>query len=164
MSPQERDKVSVFTIFFTNGKLLIAESLPKGQKYNQDHFVSDILPELEPEKMRYKRRKQGRTFVAHMDHSKSHEGGKIEGKFDMKGFVRAPHPPYSPDLSPCDYWFFGMAKEKMKDREFHAVQDIHRRVTEVWNELTFEDVQSVFLEWKIRLSWVIENGGEYYSE
>jgi hypothetical protein len=22
----------------------------------------------------------------------------------------------------------------------------------------------VFLEWKIRLNWLIENGGEYYSE
>jgi hypothetical protein len=37
-------------------------------------------------------------------------------------------------------------------------------LTEIWNDLTFEDVQSVFREWKIRLNWVIENGGEYYSE
>jgi hypothetical protein len=43
-----------------------------------------------------------------------------------------------------------MAKQKMKDREFDAVQDIHRRLTEIWNDLTFEGVQSVFLEWKIR--------------
>jgi hypothetical protein len=28
----------------------------------------------------------------------------------------------------------------------------------------FEDVQSVFREWQIRLNWVMENGGEYYSE
>jgi hypothetical protein len=57
-----------------------------------------------------------------------------------------------------------MAKAKMKDREFHAVQDIHRRLTENWNDRTFEDVQFVFLEWKIRLNWVTENGGQYYSE
>jgi hypothetical protein len=53
---------------------------------------------------------------------------------------------------------------KMKDRECHAVQDIRRRLTEIWNDLPFEDVQSMFLEWKLRLNWVIENGGEYYSE
>jgi hypothetical protein len=57
-----------------------------------------------------------------------------------------------------------MAKEKMKDREFHTVQDLCRRLTEIWNDLTFEDIQSVFLEWKIRLNWVTENGGEYYFE
>jgi histone-lysine N-methyltransferase SETMAR len=162
---QEIDvKKPMFTIFFTNTKLLIAEYLPKDQKYNQDYFISDILPGLEREKMRYQRRKQGRTFFVHMDDSKSHDGGEIQGKFDIKGLVRAPHSPYSPDLSPCDFWFFGMAKGKMKDREFHTVQDLRRHLTEIWNDLTFEDVQSVFLEWNIRLTWVIENGGEYSSE
>jgi hypothetical protein len=39
-----------------------------------------------------------------------------------------------------------MAKGKMKDREFHTVQDLRRRLTEIWNDLTVEDVQSVFLE------------------
>jgi hypothetical protein len=50
-----------------------------------------------------------------------------------------------------------MAKGKMRDREFHTVQDILGRSTEIWNGLTFEDVQSVFLEWQIRLNWVIES-------
>jgi hypothetical protein len=40
----------MFTIFFTNWKLLIAECFPKGQKYNQCYFISDIPPELEREK------------------------------------------------------------------------------------------------------------------
>jgi hypothetical protein len=99
-----------------------------------------------------------------LDHSKSHDDGKIQGKLDMKGLVRAPHPPYSPDLSPWDFSFFGMAKGRMNDREFHTVQNIRSCLTEIWNGLTFEDVQSVFLEWKMRSNWVIENGGEYYSE
>jgi histone-lysine N-methyltransferase SETMAR len=79
----------------------------------------------------------------------------------MKGLVRAPHPPYSPDLSPCDFLFFGMAKGKMNDWEFHTGQDCSPPLTEIWNDIPFGDVQSVFLEWKIRLTWVIENDGEY---
>jgi hypothetical protein len=57
-----------------------------------------------------------------------------------------------------------MAEGKMMDREFHTVQNIFGRLTEIWNDLTFEDIQSVFIEWQIHLNWVIENGGEYYSE
>jgi hypothetical protein len=49
----------------------------------------------------------------------------------------------------------------MKDPEF---QDILHSLTENWNDLTFEDVQYMFREWQIRLNWVMENGGEYYSE
>jgi hypothetical protein len=43
-------KKRIFTIFFTNKKLLTTEHLPKGQKYDQDYIVSDILSELEREK------------------------------------------------------------------------------------------------------------------
>jgi hypothetical protein len=157
-------KKTMFTVFFTNRKLLITDDLPKGQKNKQEDFISDILPELEREKMRYKQRKQAGTFYVHMDHSKSHDGARIQSKFATKGRVRSLHPPYSPDLSQCDFWFFGMAKGEMRDREFHTVQDIRSQLTEIWTRLTFEDVQSVVLAWKIRLNWVIENGGEYYRE
>jgi hypothetical protein len=124
-------KKTMFAICFTNTTLLVTEDLPKGQKYNQDYFISDILPELESEKMRYQRKKQGGTFFVPMDHSTSHDGGKIQGKFDVKGFLCAPHSPYSPDLSPWDFWFFGSARGKMKDWKFHTVQDIRGRLTEI---------------------------------
>jgi hypothetical protein len=55
-----------------------------------------------------------------------------------------------------------MAEEKMKDREFRTAQDILRCLTEIWNDLTFEDFRPVFHEWQIRLNWVMENHGEYY--
>jgi hypothetical protein len=93
-------KKTMFTIFFTNRKLLMAEDLPKGQKYNQD----------------YKRTKQSGTFYSDTDHSKSHDSAKIQGKFDTEGPARSPYPAYSRDLSPRDFWFFGMAKGEMKDR------------------------------------------------
>jgi hypothetical protein len=98
-----------------------------------------------------------------MNYSKGHDSRKIQEKFETKSLARSPHPSYSPDLSPCDFWFFGMAKRKMRDQKFHTVQDILGRLTEIWNDLSFENVQSVFLECKIRLDWVIGNGGEYES-
>jgi hypothetical protein len=114
--PRTRKEIGVkktrFTIVFTNRKLLVAEYLPKGQKYNQDYCISDILPELERKKMRHKRRKQGPTYSVHMDHSKNHDGGKIQEKFDTKGLAHSPHPPYSSDLSPCDLWVLDWPREK----------------------------------------------------
>jgi hypothetical protein len=53
--PRTRKEIDVkqtsFTVCFTNRKLLTAEYLPKGQKYNQDYFISDIFPELERDKI-----------------------------------------------------------------------------------------------------------------
>jgi hypothetical protein len=42
-------KKTMFTVFVTKRKLLITDDLPKGQEYNQDYFISDIIPELEVE-------------------------------------------------------------------------------------------------------------------
>jgi hypothetical protein len=75
MSFQEWGKKLVWRklclLFFANRKLLIAEYLTKGQKSDQDYFISDIFLELERETMRDKRRKQGGTFYAHVNHSKN---------------------------------------------------------------------------------------------
>jgi hypothetical protein len=52
----------------------------------------------------------------------------------------------------------------MKDREFHPHDEIEEAIRVAWNDLTFEDVQSVFYNWMRRLALVIENEGEYILE
>jgi transposase len=36
------------------------------------------------------------------------------------------HPPYSPDLAPCDFALFPKLKMKLKGRRFETVSDIQR--------------------------------------
>jgi hypothetical protein len=143
---------------------LIASELPKGQKYGEDYFTSDVFPELGREKKKYKGKKPGETFYIPRDDSKSHNGSKSREQFEAKDLAGSPHPSYSLDLSPCDFWVFGMAERKRKDREFYTIQNIPGYLTEFWNDLTFGDTQPVFLGWQIRLNWVVENGGCYPSE
>jgi hypothetical protein len=111
-------KKTMFTIFFTNRKLLIAEYLPKVRNATKNTSSQIFVQRWNDKKMRYKRRKHGETLYVHIDHSKSHDGSKIQEKFDRKGFVRCPHPLHSPDLSSCDLCFFGMAKKKRRIANF----------------------------------------------
>jgi hypothetical protein len=50
------------TSFLTDNNLLIASDLLMGQKYSQDYFISDILPEFEGENITYKQRRRVWTF------------------------------------------------------------------------------------------------------
>jgi hypothetical protein len=86
----------------------------------------------------------------------------VNAEFGRRRPGRAEHPEYSPDLSPCDLWLIGFLKEKLRDRRLGWVQSFRQAITDLWDELTFEDVQTVFLEWMNRRSWVIENKGEYF--
>jgi hypothetical protein len=98
-----------------------------------------------------------------MDASMYHNGGKVSEKSAQRSIERAPHPPSSPDISPSDFWLFGILKHNMKDREFQNQQEILNAIAEIWDDLTFEDVQRGFQEWTERLTWVIGNNVEYYS-
>jgi transposase len=99
----------------------------------------------------------------HMDNSMCHKGAKITEKLEKRHIARAPHPPYSPDLSPCDFWLSGILKQKMKERVFQSKEQILAAITESWNEFTFEDIQRIFHNLMECLTWVIANSGEYYQ-
>jgi transposase len=137
--------------------------LPKGAKFNQDSFIDMVLPNLYNQKRRIARRKGLPSFSVHMENSKCHDGAKINEKLEKPHTARAPHPPYSPDISPCDFWLFGILKQKMTERVFQSEEQILAAITESWNELTFEDIQKIFYNWMERLIWVIANSGEYYQ-
>jgi hypothetical protein len=51
---------------------------------------------------------RSQLFQVHMDDSMCQNGNKISEKLTKGSIERVPHPPYSPDISPCDFWFFGM--------------------------------------------------------
>jgi histone-lysine N-methyltransferase SETMAR len=101
------------------------------------------------------------AYAVHMDNPMSHNGHKISQKLANRNIERATDPPYSPDISPCDFWLCGVLKHNMKDREFRIQQTILSAVAKMWNDLIFADVQRVFQEWMDRLTWVIGNNGEY---
>jgi hypothetical protein len=57
-----------------------------------------------------------------------------------------------------------MFKEVSKDHELNSGNEIEEVITKVWDELTFDEVQTVFHDWMSRLAWVVENGGRYIIE
>jgi hypothetical protein len=75
-------------------------------------------------------------------------------------------PPHWPDISLCNCWLFGigMLKGVLKDREFNSGDEIDGAITKVWDELAFDEVQSVFYNWISHLAGVIENISEYIIE
>jgi histone-lysine N-methyltransferase SETMAR len=155
-------KRAMVTIFFTGAKLLVLDMLPRDQKFNQDHFLAAIAPHLSSENSNARRRVDKKELLVHMDNSMCHNGRKIREYFARKNMTRLPHPAYSPDLSPCDFWFFGYAKERMKDRVVTDEDDLEDKLTEVWEGVTQDVLRSVFHEWMGRLEWVMGHGGEYY--
>jgi hypothetical protein len=132
-----------YRFFFTARQLILLDVLPKGSKFNQQYFIDYLLPDLKTENRNFHCRMPFATFSVHKDNSICHNGSKVVSKFDKHHIARLPHPHYSPDLSPDNFWLFEMLKGILKDREFHSHDEIEQAITMAWNDLTFDAVQIV---------------------
>jgi histone-lysine N-methyltransferase SETMAR len=71
-----------------------------------------------------------------------------------------PHPPYSPDLTPCDFLFPKM-KLKLKGRRFDTIEEIRTESQRVLHTLTEKDFQKMFQKWRRRWDRCLHAGGNY---
>jgi histone-lysine N-methyltransferase SETMAR len=74
--------------------------------------------------------------------------------------TRAPHPAFSPDLAPSDFYLFGKLKMALIGAAF-ADNELLQGVMEVLNEISREELEAVFEEWLLRLDRRIQQNGEY---
>ena len=58
-----------------------------------------------------------------------------------------PHPPYSPDLAPCDSFLFTRLKGQMKGKRLADVSEVRKKTLEVLNNLSTEEFQKCFQQW-----------------
>jgi hypothetical protein len=73
------------------------------------------------------------------------------------------HPPYSPDLAPCDFYLFPKVQNIKRGEHFVDAETIKRETTKFLKELTKEDMQHCFQEWEKRWTKCILSGGEYFE-
>ena len=64
-----------------------------------------------------------------------------------------PHPPYSPDLAPCDFYLF----PKLRGCRYETIEEMKEAVTKVIDTITQQDFQKL-LEWYNKC---IAPGGDY---
>ena len=61
-----------------------------------------------------------------------------------------PHPPYSPDLAPCDFFLFPKLKLRMKGRRFDTIEEIQEESQRVLYSFPKRDFQGYFQAWQKR--------------
>ncbi|GFR73854.1 transposase [Elysia marginata] len=83
-----------------------------------------------------------KLFAVGSPSSKSHNSVTAE-----LGIQVLPHPAYSPDLAPCDFWLFQILKDRLAGRKFDRIQDLAKAVNSELRTIPEEDYQGVFQKW-----------------
>ena len=85
-------------------------------------------------------------------------------EMQISGFQRAPHPPYSPDLAPSDFFIFGYIKGKLGGRSFDKREDLYEEISSILNSISEAERIKVFDEWMHRCYWVHSHEGTYFDK
>ncbi|KAL1454506.1 hypothetical protein WDU94_010745 [Cyamophila willieti] len=137
------------------------EWVPEGQTITQYYYL-EVLTRLR-EKIRKKRPElwNEKSWFLHRDNAPAHSAFSVKTFLAKYNIPVLEHPPYSPDLAPCDFYLFPKIKSALKGTRFESVDAVKKKAAEVMKGLTQNDLQHCFDQWKIRLERCRDRGGEY---
>ena len=74
------------------------------------------------------------------------------------GINTVPHPPYSSDFAPCDFWWF----PKLRGCRYETIEEMKEAVTKVIDMLTQEEFDGVFQKLVERYKCIAAEG-DYFE-
>ena len=148
--------------FFDSMGIIYIHWVPTGITVNKEYYI-EVLREFR----KTFRRKRPELFESgqwhfHQDNAPVHKSILVTDYLTQMGIKMVPHPPYSPDLAPCDFWLFPKLKENLRGNRYSTIEDMKEAVMRVLNTLTQEDFQGAFQKLLERYNKCIDVG-EYFE-
>ena len=149
--------------FFDQEGIVLREFVPPGMTVNAD-FYCDVLRRLH-ENVRRKRPQKWRNqnLTIHHDNAPAHRYFKVSQFLAKNNMTVIPHPPYSTNLAPCDFFLFPKLKLRMKGRTFDTIEEIQEQSQRVLDKIPKRDFQGCFQAWQKRWNRCIRAKGEYFE-
>ena len=129
-------------ICFSDQKgIVLKEFVPTGQRVNAAYYVEVLKPLWE--NVRRKRPDQWRnnTLLLHRDNAPAHAALLTRRFLTDNNMTVVPHPPYSPDLAPSEFFLLPKLKMKFKWRRFQTMEENQAESQAVLNTLREIDFQ-----------------------
>ena len=79
-------------------------------------------------------------WLFHQDNAPVHNPTLVTDYLSKMGIKTVPHPPYSPDLDPCDFCLF----PKLRGCHYETIEKMKEAVTKVIDTFTQEDLHGAF--------------------
>ena len=114
------------------------------------------------QKMRQRRGfSEGQVIRLHHDNAPPHTAHATAQYLAQNDFQVVPHPAYSPDIAPCDFYLFGALKAALAGRHFESTSAISSALAAFFRGVDAATWRKVFDNWVARMEAVIEKNGSY---
>ena len=117
--------------FFDSTGMFYMHWVPTRQTVNKEYYV-EVLREF---RKRFHRKRpalfKSGQWHFHQDNAPVHNSILVTDYLTKMGIKTLPHPPYSPDVGPCDFWLSPKHKEKHRGCHYETISEMKEAVTKV---------------------------------
>ena len=106
----------------THGVLFI-DYPEKGKTIYSERYIGQLMRlknEIGEKRLQMKKKK----VLFHQDNAPRHKSLATMAKLNEVSFELLPHPPYSPDLAPSDYYLFADLKKMLQGKRFYFNEEV----------------------------------------
>ena len=154
-----RIKKVMYVIFFTNQGPAIQIALPKGKSVNTRFCKGNVLHKLKKYFLSRRPATSLRGVRLLHDNASSQKAAIVRECLKQEKVVELPHPPYSPDLAPCD----SRLKNHLAGRKYQTRKNLGSAIFQCLNCISRKDYENAFKNWIKRLKLCLSHGGEYFE-
>lgn len=155
----------LLSVFWDCKGVIHMEILPSGKTLNSDIYCQQ-LDNLKVAIQNERRRLIGEGFhqIHYLhDNAKPHVASKTVAKLSDIGFTVLPHPAYSPDLAPSDFYLFSPMKSSVRNKTFDSADDIMKTINK-WiaskpRKFFADGIQKLPGRWKR----CVDHNGDYFE-
>lgn len=151
------------TVFFDCRGLILLEWMPTGSTITGNAYV-ETMRRLR-ERIRKKRPELWRenAWILHHDNAPAHRSFIVSDFLARNRTTVLEHPPYSPDLAPCDFFLFDKIKDSMRGTHLGSQEEIKSESARLLKAIPEADWARCFESWKNRMRRCIAAEGDYFE-
>ncbi len=153
----------MFTVFFYQRGPVLTEFKENNTTVCKESYV-DLLRRLR-ERIRRKRPElwAAKSFLIHHDNASLHTATLTLDYLRDNNMDTVPHPPYSPDLAPADYFFFGRVKDQIRGHRHQNIDDMQTAVFRSIKQIPVQEFHDALNFLPLRWMKCIQNEGRYFE-
>ncbi len=165
---QRAERKTMLTLFADErGPIHIEFNIP-GETINTDSYCNTLRMLKENVRCRcpelWTMTPQGyRRMMLHHDNAPSHTSAPTLALIGESHLDMINHPPYSPDLAPCDFFIFPRMKNGLRGHKFRNVADLQVAVRHTLRAIPPQDYSEAIRSMPIRWMKCISAQGEYFE-
>ena len=134
-------------VFFNSSGPVLQVAAPSGHSITGTFYKNNVLKKVKKYNVKRRPKTGIRNICLIHDNAPAHKSKLVQDYLRVESIKQLPHPPYSPDLSPCDFFLFPRLKKMLSGRRYGSRSALGSAVYQCLNSIPRTDYFAAFRSW-----------------